>query len=76
MFIYPIFDLFIIVGAVMYYFRGKAISINKGHYIWIFVSAAGLFYFNADLLFGYNDLFNFLENVHLEPIPKLISYRL
>ena len=65
MFVYPIFDLFIIVGAAMYYLRGKAISINKGHNFWFFVSAAGLFYFIADIIFGYNDLFNFLENVYL-----------
>ena len=49
----------------MYYLRGKAISINKGHNFWFFVSAAGLFYFIADLIFGYNDLFNFLENIYL-----------
>lgn len=76
LFVYPIFNLFIIVGAVMYYFRGKAISINKGHNFWIFVSAAGLFYFIADLIFGYNDLFNFLENVHLFDLFYNIGYML
>ena len=62
-FVYPIFDLFIVSGAVMFYFRGKDISIDKGYNFWIFVSAAAFFFFIADLLFGYNDLFNFLENV-------------
>ncbi len=76
MFLYPIFDLFIIVGAVMYYFRGRAISINKGHNFWIFVSAAGLFFFIADLIFGYNDLFNFLENVNLFDLFNDIGYLL
>lgn len=76
LFIYPIFDLFIIVGAVMYYFRGKAISINKGHYFWIFVAAAGVFFFIADLIFGYNDLFNFLENVNLFDLFYDIGYSL
>jgi hypothetical protein len=76
LFIYPIFDLFIIVGAVMYYFRGKTISINKGHNFWIFVSAAGLFFLIADLIFGYNDLFNFLENVYLFDLFYNIGYML
>jgi hypothetical protein len=75
-FIYPIFDLFIIVGAIMYYSRDKSISINKGHNFWIFVSAAGLFFFIADLIFGYNNLFNFLENVHLFDLFYNIGYML
>ncbi len=76
LFVYPIFDLFIIVGAVMYYFRGKAISIDKGHNFWIFISAAGLFFFIADMIFGYNDLFNFLENVNLFDLFYVIGYLL
>lgn len=76
LFLYPIFDLFIMVGAVMYYYRGKAISINKGHNFWIFVSAAGLFFFIADIIFGYNDLFNFLENANLFDLFYNIGYML
>lgn len=64
LFSYPIFDLFIVVGAVMFYFRGKAISIGKEYNFWIFVSAAAFFFFIADLIFGYNDLFGFLESVY------------
>lgn len=63
LFVYPIFDLFVVVGAVMFYLRGKAISIDKEHNFWIFVSAAAFSFFIADLIFGYNDLFGFLENV-------------
>ena len=63
LFVYPILDLFIVVGAVIFYIRGKAISINKEYNFWIFVSAAAFCFFTADLLFGYNDLFSFLENV-------------
>ena len=51
------------VGAVIFYIRGKAISIDKEYNFWIFVSAAAFCFFTADLLFGYNDLFSFLENV-------------
>lgn len=74
LFVYPIVDLFIVVGAVMYYFRGKSISINKAHNFWIFISAAGFFFFIADLIFVYNDLFNFLENANLFDLFYDISY--
>lgn len=76
LFVYPIFDLSIVVGAVMYYFRGKAISINRGYNFWIFVSAAGFVFFIADLIFVYNDLFNFLENVNLVDLFYDIGYLL
>ncbi len=29
LFAYPIVDLFIVAGAIMYYFRGRSISLNK-----------------------------------------------
>jgi len=74
LFVYPIVDLFIVVGAVMYYFKGKSISINKGYNFWIFISAAGFFFFIADLLFVYNDLFNFLENANLFDLFYDIGY--
>jgi hypothetical protein len=63
LFVYPIFDLFLVVGAVIFYFRGKSISIDKEYNFWIFVSTAAFCFFIADLVFGYNDLFAFLENV-------------
>jgi hypothetical protein len=62
LFVYPIFDLFLVVGAVMFYFRGRSISIDKEYNFWIFVSVAVFCFFIADLLFGTNEVFGFLEN--------------
>jgi hypothetical protein len=76
LFVYPIFDLFIVIGAVMFYFRGKAISIDKEHNFWIFVAAAAFFFFIADLIFGYNDHFNFLENATELDILYSVGYLL
>jgi hypothetical protein len=58
LFTYPILDLFIAIGAVVYYFRGISISLNKEHTYWIFVSLFGFFFFVADLAFGYNDIYS------------------
>lgn len=74
LFVYPIVDLFIVVGAVMYYFRGKSIYINKGYNFWIFISAAGFSFFMADLIYIYNDLFNFQENANLFDLFYDIGY--
>ena len=55
--VYPFFDLFVIVGGAVYYFREKDISLNKEYLSWAFVSICGLFFFIANLIFGFNDLF-------------------
>ena len=60
LFVYPIVDLFIFLGSMMFYFRGRIISINKGHNFWLFISAAGVVFFVADVIFGFNDLFKLL----------------
>jgi hypothetical protein len=76
LFVYPIFDLFVAVGAVMFYFRGKAISIGKEYNFWIFISAGALCFFIADLIFGYNDLFGFLENATELDLLYVVGYLL
>jgi hypothetical protein len=64
-FAYPIFDLLIIISGVLYYFREKEISLNKGYLSWILFSACGFFFFLADLIFGFDDLFGFSQVDHL-----------
>jgi hypothetical protein len=76
LYVYPIFDLFIVVGAVIFYFRGKTISIDKEYNFWIFVATAAFFFFIADLIFGYNDLFNFLEYITQLDILYSVGYLL
>jgi hypothetical protein len=78
LFVYPIVDLFIVLGSIMFYFRGRTISINKGHNFWIFISAAGLIFFIADVIFGFNDLFKFLseEDIYLSDLFYNIGYLL
>lgn len=56
-FVYPFFDLSVIVGGAVYYFREKDISLNKEYFSWAFISICGFFFFIADLIFGFNDLF-------------------
>jgi len=64
-FAYPIFDLLIIISGVLYYFREKEISLNKGYLSWLLFSACGFFFFLADIIFGFDDLFGYTQNDHL-----------
>jgi hypothetical protein len=57
LFVYPLADLFIILGSAMYYFRGRAISINKENTYWLFITLFGFFFFIADFIYGYSDIF-------------------
>ena len=57
-FSYPILDLFIIVGSIVYYIREKEISLNKEYLSWLFIAACGLSFFIADVIFGFKDLFD------------------
>lgn len=65
LFTYPIADLLIIVVAIMYYFRGRSISLYKEHTYWVFISIFAFFFFAADLTFGYNDLSSIESNEYL-----------
>jgi len=76
LFTYPIVDLFIVVGSVMYYFRGRTISLNKENTYWIFISFFGFFFFIADSIFGYNNLFNILNNDYLFDLYLNMGYLL
>lgn len=76
LFAYPIIDLFIIAGSIMYYFRGRSISLNKENTYWIFISFFGFFFFIADLAFGYNDIFNIINNDYLFDLYYNIGYLL
>ena len=76
LFTYPIVDLFIIVGSIMYYFRGRSISLNKENTYWIFISFFGFFFLIADLAFGYNDIFNIINNDYLFDLYYNIGYLL
>ena len=76
LFTYPLFDLFIVVGSIMYYFRGRTISLNKENNDWIFISLFGFIFFIADLAFGYNDIFNIINNDYLFDLYYNIGYLL
>ena len=76
LFAYPIVDLFIVAGALMYYFRGRSISLNKENMYWIFIFFFGFFFFIADLAFGYNDIFNIINNDYLFDLYFNIGYLL
>ncbi|HYF98703.1 MAG TPA: hypothetical protein VD815_01285 [Candidatus Saccharimonadales bacterium] len=58
LFTYPILDLIITVGALIYFFRERDISLNKSHFSWVFIALFGFFFFIADLIFGFNDIFS------------------
>jgi hypothetical protein len=73
-FAYPIFDLFIIIGGVLYYFREKEISLNKEYLSWLLISACGFFFFLADVIFGFNDLFGFSQDDHLSDLFFNVGY--
>ena len=60
LFAYPILDLVITAGALIYFFRERDISLKKSHISWILISSFGVFFFIADLIFGFNDIFNFV----------------
>ena len=64
-FAYPIFDLFIIIGGVLFYFREREISLNREYLAWLLISACGFFFFLADVIFGFSDLFGFTKDEHL-----------
>ncbi len=76
LFVYPIVDLFIFLGSMMFYFRGRTISINKGHNFWLFISAAGVVFFVADVIFGFNDLFKLLaeDDIYLSDLFYNLGY--
>jgi hypothetical protein len=76
LFTYPIVDLFVVIGSIMYYLRGRTISINKENTIWIFISLFGFFLFIADLTFGYNDLFDKINNEYVFDLFFNIGYLL
>ena len=76
LFTYPIFDLFIIAGSIMYYFRGRTISLDKENNYWIFIAFFGFFSFIADLAYGYNDIFNITNNDYLFDLLYNIGYLL
>ncbi len=73
-FAYPIFDLSIIIGGVLYYFREKEISLNKEYLSWLLISACGFFFFLADVIFGFNDLFEFSQDDHLSDLFFNVGY--
>jgi hypothetical protein len=62
LFAYPMFDVFILLGAVIYYIRGREISLNKEYYFWIFIALFGFFFLIADLTFGLGDLFRIVDD--------------
>ena len=76
LFTYPIIDLFIAIGAVVYYFRGISISLNEEHIYWIFVCLFGFFFFVADLAFGYNDVYNITNTNYMFDLYYNIGYLL
>jgi hypothetical protein len=73
-FAYPIFDLLIIISGFLYYFREKEISLNKGYLSWLLFSAFGFFFFIADVIFGFDDLFGFSQDDHLFDLFFNIGY--
>lgn len=62
LFFYPLADLFIVMGSLMYYFKGRSISINKENRFWILIALFGFFFFMGDLTYGYDDLLGTFNN--------------
>ena len=62
----------------MFYLRGRTISLNKGHNFWILIALGGLVFFVADVIFGFDDLFNILtdENIYLSDLFYNVGYLL
>jgi hypothetical protein len=56
LFFYPLVDIFILIGSIMYYFKGRSISISNENRFWILIALFGFFFFMADLTYGYDDL--------------------
>lgn len=75
-FVYPIMDLFVVIGSVFYYFRGRSISINKENSYWIFIWLFGVLFFVADLVFSYDDLFKITSHYLLYDLVYNIGYTL
>jgi len=73
-FAYPIFDLIIVIGGVVYYFRERDISLNREYLFWLLISACGFFFFVADVIFGINDLFGHTEDYHLYDLFFNVGY--
>lgn len=44
------------IGAILFYFRGRSISLDKNYIYWIFVSLFAFSSLIADITFGYNSL--------------------
>ena len=64
-FAYPIFDLFIIICGVLFYFREREISLNREYLAWLLISVCAFSFFLADVIFGFDDLFGFSQDDHL-----------
>lgn len=73
-FVYPIMDLFVVIGSIIYYFRGRSISLNKENYYWILIALFGMLFFVADLIFGYDDLFKISSRYLLYDLFDDIGY--
>jgi len=73
-FSYPIFDLIIVIGGVVYYFRERDISLNREYLSWLLISACGFFFFVADVIFGINDLYAHTEDYHLYDLFFNVGY--
>ena len=56
-FLNPFFDLIFIVAGAAHFFREKDVSLNKEYLTLVLVTICGCFFFIANLMFGFNDLF-------------------
>lgn len=76
LFVYPIIDLLIMIGAITYYFRGRSISLSKDYTYWIFVSLFAFFSLIADITYGYDNLLDKSSNETLSDVYYNIGYLL
>jgi hypothetical protein len=63
-FIYPIFDAYIIIISILYYFQEKKITLTREFVSWIFILAFGICFIIGDSLYGYYTLFYSRDNIH------------
>ncbi|HKR74069.1 MAG TPA: hypothetical protein VJR94_08150 [Candidatus Nitrosocosmicus sp.] len=73
-FVYPFFDLFVIVAGVVYFFREKDISLSKEYLSWALVPICGFFFFIADLIFGFSNLSGTILQFHSADLFFTIGY--
>lgn len=71
---YPLCDIYIIVGGLFYFIRGKDISLYNEYIPWLFIFLYGLLSFIGDTTFGLIGIFNFIEETRIFDLFFSLAY--